>query len=232
MATLKESLAADLTGYTPVQVEPTLAKYHPPMEPDLQPKFNPMLRCPLPPVSVTPDSLRQFYLGGVVPQMRVFTPPNSLPGSGGTVIQNTTIQTTTSGSSSSSTSSIASKQASITTSVLNPNDVFSGSLLVSKSFQLLQVTASSTCRIQLYGTAMAQSIDLGRALDAAPAAGVFQNIISDVALDTAPYQWPYQNRIGANGDSPQTSLVYISITNLDIVSDVITVTISYVPLEL
>jgi hypothetical protein len=228
MATLKESLAADLTGYMPV-ARPTA--FQPPVELELQPRLNTMLRCPIPPVAVTPDSLRQFYQGGVIPQMRVLTPPSAVAGSGGTFIQNTTVTTSVASSSSSSSTKLSATQTSITTATLNPGDQFTGSILLAKSFQLLQVTANSPCRVQLYGTALAQTLDSGRALDAAPNAGVFQNIISDIALDTIPYQWPYQNRSGANGDSPQTTLIYITVTNLDVTSDAITVTIQYVPLE-
>lgn len=36
------------------------------------------LRCPMPPLStVSPDNLRQYYVGGAVPQFR-FNPPSKL----------------------------------------------------------------------------------------------------------------------------------------------------------
>lgn len=229
MAILSEALTANLKGYEPVEINHRLTP--PALDRDLQPTFNPMIRCPLPPISSTPDSLRQFYTGGVVPQMRILTPPNIVPGSGGTFIESTAVIAPTVVSASSASTKLSATQKAITTTVLNPNDVFAGSLLLAKSFQLLQITANSACRVQLYGTALAQTLDLSRGLDTAITAGVFQNIISDVVLDTAPFQLPYQNRIGANGDSPQSSSIYISITNLDIASDVITVTISFVPLE-
>jgi hypothetical protein len=229
MATLTESLEANLEGYKPIPLESRLGPS--PGEQDLQPRFNPMIRCPLPPMQVSPDNLRQFYLGGAVPQMRILAPLIAPQGSGGTVIEKTSVTSPVTSSSSSSSTSLSAVQRAITTPVLNPGDIFAGSLLLAKSFQLLQVSANSPCRIQLYGTALAQNIDSSRGLDAPPSAGVFQNIISDVALDTSPYQWPYQNRMGANGDSPQTSLIYISITNLDVASDAITVTINFVPLE-
>lgn len=229
MATLKESLSADLSGYVPVVKLPNAM---PPIDNDLQPRMNPFVRCPIPPVSVSPDSLRQFYLGGKIPQMRLMTPPDTVTNPGGTVIQTTTVVSSSTSSSSSSTASLTAKQASITSPVLNPNISFPSSmLLAAKSFQLLSISANSPCRIQLYGTAIAQATDSGRGMDLAPPAGVFQNIISDVVLDTAPYTWTYQNRGGANGDSPQKTLLYITITNIDATSDTITVTINYVPME-
>jgi len=38
----------------------------------LQPGLSPFMRCPLPPVGgVSPDALRQWYRGGVMPQKRL-----------------------------------------------------------------------------------------------------------------------------------------------------------------
>lgn len=229
MSTLTEAINASRTGLVPID-RPALNGNNIRLGNDLQPGLNPMTRCPLPPISASPDSLRTFYSGGVIPQHRVIPP--SLPaqvGGGGSVIENVT--TESSGSGSTVVVPIKAIQASITTPTLNPNGVFTGVLTISRSFQLLQITASSPARIELYGTATAQNTDLGRALDVPPGAGTFQNIISDVALDTPTYQWPYQNRIGANGDSPQQPLLYITVTNLDVTSDAITVTLLYVPLE-
>jgi hypothetical protein len=109
--------------------------------------------------------------------------------------------------------------------------VFTGVMSISKGFQLLDLSVGTPCRIQLYGTQAAQLQDRARALDSPPPAGTAQNIICDVVLDTAPYRWTFQNRIGANGDSPQNPSVYVTLTNLDATSDVITLTLSYVPLE-
>jgi len=94
---------------------------------------------------------------------------------------------------------------------------------------LLLLSSSATCRVELYGNASIQAGDLARPLDTPPVSP--QNIITDVVLDTVPYQWSWQNRIGANADNPQTSLVYITVTNLNVSSSAITITVSYVPLE-
>lgn len=52
-----------------------------PMQPlqlqNSQPGPNAVLRCPLPQITSSPDSLRQFYNGGYVPQTRLI-PANSL----------------------------------------------------------------------------------------------------------------------------------------------------------
>jgi hypothetical protein len=123
------------------------------------------------------------------------------------------------------------QQVSVTTNPLNPGQVFVSSFSVSKSFALLGLSCNSPVRVQMYGTAQAQSFDAARGLDVPPPAGTTQNIICDVALDTAPFNWAFQSRVGSNGDSPQKSTVYVTLTNLDTKSDTITVTLSYVPLE-
>jgi hypothetical protein len=71
---------------------------------------------------------------------------------------------------------------------------------------------------------------MSRGLDVAPGAGTAQNIICDVVLDTVPYQWTFQNRTGANGESPQTTAIYVTVTNLNTTSSAVTVTLLYVPL--
>ena len=228
----------DLTGYEPVPSSPAPPNPAPSFDGQqtggLEPGRNTMIRCPLPPLwQASPDSLRQFYVKGQVPQMRVMLP--SAPGPvGGSTSTTTAVISSSSGSSGgggSSGVSIAAAQAVVRTPVLFPGNKFTGTIALPKSFQLLSLAVGSPCRIQLYGSALAQSQDSSRALDAAPAAGTTQNIICDVALDTAPYQWAFQNRIGANTESPQTATIYVTLTNLDATSDAITLTVQYVPLE-
>ena len=83
---------------------------------------------------------------------------------------------------------------------------------------------------RLYGTAAQQSADAYRGLDVAPPAGTAQNMICDLVLDTAPLVWGFQDRIGSNGDNPTSSTVYITVTNLEAVTDSFTLTFGYVPL--
>lgn len=203
---------------------------------DMEPGRNMMLRCPMPSLwSVSPDSLRQFYIKGQVPQSRVMLPaPAVAPTSDSvTTVQKVTVSSgaVSGGGASSSSTGTQASVVSIKTPVLPPGNKFIGSIALAKSFQLLSVAVQSPCRIQLYGTAMAQSLDLSRNLDEPPAAGTAQNIICDVALDTAPYNWSFQNRIGANADRPQTANIYVTVTNLEQNSDAETVVIGYVPLE-
>lgn len=227
MSSLKQAVEADRSAY--IQVEPPQSARGAAFS-QLEPVRNTVMRCPLPPVQVTPDSLRQFYMGGQVPQMRLLTPPSNITGSsGGTVISTTNI--TTASTSSSSSVSLAATSASFTTPTINPNAYYSGSVLLAKSFQLLSIAANAPCEIRMYGSQAEQLIDAGRSLDQAPSAGVWQNIITDVALDSSPYIFYCQNRNGANADSPQTSLIYITVFNIGTVSQQITASFQYVALE-
>lgn len=228
MATLREAQQTDLSNYEPVA--PKAMNALPPMT-DFQPVYNPYIRCPLPPISVTPDSLRQYYVGGQVPQFRVLTPTNNNNGGGSTTTITNNITSTAASSSSTTSTSIAAKTISLNTAVLNPGDVYFGSLSVSRSFQLLSISTSSPCRIEIYGSAIAQNLDAGRNLDEAPIPGTQQDLITDVVLDTNPYQWSWQNRIGHNSDNPQNAVAYITVTNIDVISEAITITLIYAPLE-
>lgn len=236
MPSLKDALvsAVDMSGYEPST--PTTSPTAPTLP--LEPVKNTMIRCPMPPLwSASPDSLRQFYVGSAVPQSRIMT-PNPVSTSGGTSTENVLIAGTGTntpsgggGGGGGSTNPIQAAQVVIVTPVLPPNTKYTGAFILSKSFQLLSIATGSACRVQLYGAFSAQMADLARGLDVSPGAGTAQNIITDIALDTMPYQWVFQNRMGANGDVPQNSFVYVTITNLDAISDVITLTLQYVPLE-
>lgn len=233
MPSLTDALAADLSGYAPVENTSGPGKAPRP-EVSLQPVLSSMIRCPLPPVNATPDSLRSFYVGGLIPQHRLMIPMVSSPtNGGGTVIENTTVTSSTSSSSGSgsSTNNITSVRATFVTPSLAPGDSYQGVINMSRTFQLLSVSANVACRIQLYGTSTSQSTDSSRGIDVPPGAGVFQNIITDVVLDTSPYQWSYQNRGGANADSPSAPVAYITVTNLDTLATAVTVVVEYTALE-
>jgi hypothetical protein len=72
--------------------------------------------------------------------------------------------------------------------------------------------------------------DAGRQKYAPPAAELANNIITDLVLDTAPYIWNWQNRIGANSNTPQTTNLYIAVTNLS-GPTMVQVNITLLPLE-
>lgn len=229
MPTLSDAIKTDLSNYDPVESVSRINAAAPVA--DSQPNRGTMMRCPLPPLfQPSPDNLRAYYLKGQVPQFRIFTPPSS-QSSGGAVTTTTTEVSGSSGGGGTTTPVIAAAIVSIKTNTLAPGASFTSTVQMSKSFQLLSLAASAAMRFELYGTNSAQTADAGRGLDIPPAAGSTQNIICDVALDTAPYQWAYQSRVGANGDSPQSATVYVTITNIGTVNAALTATLTYVPLE-
>jgi hypothetical protein len=233
MPALSETIGQDLSNYRPAAQpsSPRVAPVAPP-SPYKEPGLNVFLRCPLPPVwQATPDSLRQYYQNNLIPQTRLFNPPALVTGGpSATTINSSITSGGASGGGSSSSTSLSITNTSIKTTSLNAGSKFTGSFALSKAFELLNITATSPCRVQMYGTALAQSSDAFRPLDVSPPAGTGQNIICDIVLDTFPYNWSFQNREGSNSDSPVTSTVYLTVTNLDAVSDIITLSISYIPI--
>lgn len=196
----------------------------------LEPVFNQFLRCPLPPVAVTPDSLRQYYRGSLIPQNRLMTPSNlsSTSGSGGstTAVSGSTTNNTT------ITTVVKALSASVPTPVLNPGDMFFATATMAKTFELLQIAVSSPARVQIYATQSEQTSDAGRPDTSPPSIGTTQNLIADVSLDTSPLSWNMTwIPVGANGDFPRTTNIYVTITNIASLSIPITATLLYVPNE-
>jgi hypothetical protein len=104
--------------------------------------------------------------------------------------------------------------------------------LTAKSFQLISCTSTAPCEVRLYGSSAAQIADSARATDAPLAAELGNNLISDIVLDTSPFVWNWQNRIGANSDTPQTTNLYITVLNLSSGTSVQpTLTFVLLPLE-
>jgi len=214
-----------------VQLEP--AQRADPHTSDLQPGLNAMMRCPLPPVNITPDSTRQFYRGGMLPQIRVMSPPPNNATGGG--ISSSSEDTGSSGSSGSSgggstTVSLKLQQLALTTTPLNPNSIFIGSLQLGKVFDIMQISTSASARVRLYGNLRSQTLDAARQIDVPPAFGTEQGLIVDVALDTSPLTFSLEGISGSNYDNPPNNLVYTTVTNIGNTSSPITVTVSYVQL--
>lgn len=218
------------------RVEPRSASAPIPFVPtkaSLEPVFSSLLRCPLPPVAITPDSLRQFYRGGTVPQHRILTPvPSSAGTGGGTVTKNTFVQ----GGSSTSTFTNPAQNASVSTPILNPGGSFQTSVNVSKVLSLTKITASVPARVELYATAAAQSSDFGRPAFISgvinpPTAGTEHEVIADLYLDTV-LDWAMSPMaVGANDDFPQTTVLYVTVTNIGATSTSITASFTYTRLQ-
>jgi hypothetical protein len=190
------------------------------------------LRCILPPFNSDPDTLRQFDNVSTGPKIRVM--PRPQPKSSGNTITNkvTNVSAGTVSSTTSGGTTLATNVAVFTTSSLPIGVVQQSSIQLSQSFQMLNIASNGPCEVRLYGTLAAQSFDASRATDAPVPAEVISNIISCVIFDTAPYFWPWQNRIAANQDIPQTAAIYITVIGTNPASSApVTLTIEFIPLE-
>jgi hypothetical protein len=224
MPALKDVLSKGLPeGYVPVENAP------PATSPVDDAQFSsPTVRCPLPPTNADADSLRTFQKGSSTPQFRVMPLP---PQTGGS----TTV--TEGGSSSSSSGSGGGTAVSVATTVsttvnIPANGATITRIAATQSFQLLSISTNAPCCVRLYGNAAAQDTDSSRAIDAPVPAELTQNIIIDLVFDTAPYFWTTQNIMGVNADSPQGTILYITVLNPTAAPlSNATVYITYLPLE-
>jgi hypothetical protein len=246
MPTIEEAQNVDMSGYERIdKTNPLL-----PTPPSSEPGYPVWIRCPAPPILLgsNPDSLRQYYQGGGIPQFRFLNiQGNNGNGKGNTVINQ--FGTAVGGGSGSSTikpsptptpippkptpvpvptNSIAS--VTFTTSPLAPSGTYQTQLIVKKCAQIVSAVCSSAARVRLYGSAIEQAGDIIRDVDSPPPAGTALNIVTDVALDVAPFIWFYQNRVFTNGENPQRDTMYATIDNLGASTFAITVTLNYLPL--
>jgi len=230
MPALRDTIRKDSpAGFAPTQAPLAL----PPQEMPGQTnsfKVNPWIRSPLPPINAGPDTLRQFNDGDAnVPRRRVLPLPVGTGQGGAAAVTNTTV---VQAASSAATTGLTTKTVSYTSPLLTSNSTITQSLsLTAKSFQLVSVTANAACEIRMYGSALAMAVDATRVMDAPPPAEWQNGIITDVVLDTAPYTWNWENRVGCNSDSPQTTNLYIAVTNLNSIPQNIQLSIVLLPLE-
>src|ERR1039458_6393420 len=196
-------------------------------------RVNPIIRCPLPPINAGPDTLRQFNDGNTnIPRRRVLPLPVNSGVSSGTIINNT--NTTVIGSSGSGgvTPTLSAKTVTYTAPLLPPGSSGFSSLNVSaKSYQLVSCTANGPCEVRIYGSSSAMAVDASRLIDAPLPAELANGLVTDIVLDTAPFQWFWENRVGCNSESPQLTNLYIAVTNLSIGSAQPQVSIVLLPLE-
>jgi hypothetical protein len=203
-----------------------------PAEPGRVLGANPFIRCPLPPFNATSDTLRQFNENGKVPARRVIPLPASVAASGNTtIVNNTTVTSTSGGSSGNVPVTVAAKTVSLSVPTLLPGDSFTAELVASAAAVLMLVGASDACEIRLYGDPVTQAVDVSRTTDTAPPFEVTQGLVSDVVLDTSPYQFNWQNRLFVNQDSPQTTNIYVTVLNPTSSAVTPVVTVTYLPLE-
>jgi len=194
-------------------------------------KVNPWIRSPIPPTAAGPDTLRQFNDGDTnIPRRRVLPLPAASGTGSGVINYPTTIIQERGGSTT--TPTLTAQTVTYTSPLLGAGSSNQQSINIStKSFQLVSVTANVACEIRMYNTALAMAVDATRAMDAPPKAELANGIIVDVVLDTAPYFWSWPWQGGANADSPQTTNLYLAVTNLSGIPQQVQLNLVMLPLE-
>lgn len=211
-----------------------------PNKPDIasQPSGLQWTRSPVPPISISPDSVNLFQNSGIVPQYRVMstlplfteteatgnvTVTNTVGGSGGSSSSSTTVVTTP----------VSALSTAFVTPVINQGSPYQASFQIARSFVLLSVTVSSPARVEFYSTANARTSDASRSVDQPIVLGAPNSLIADLNLmQPAEASWTMSPAaLGANGDTPTSATIYVTVTNQTPSSQPITVSIVYFPLE-
>lgn len=196
--------------------------------------MNPTLRCPLPPFSTTVDTIRQWNMTGKTPVMRVIPLPTQ-QGAGGGVSSSITNVTNQGGGGSANTPTsvtLLPLTAFFNVPFLPPQGTYTVTIKLSQSFQPLQLSATQPVEVRIYSNPTTQIQDIARPTDIAVPFNLIEGVITDVVFDTV-LEWDWENRIGANADSPQTVNAYITVVNPSLTAGVApcSVTLVYVPLE-
>ncbi len=229
MPTMKEAISRSREGLVPLpHPESTDSKGTVNSSESAQLLQNPFQTCPLPQLNTASDNLRGFNIGGKVPQFRVLPPPPVEATSKTTTITAVSATASTSSSGGSTTSPTISN-ASVSTTVLAPSGIWTGTVQMSKGFQIQSVNANSFARVELYGSKQAQTLDQSRPVSQAPM-NTTQGLIMDVVL-LSSLSWKVLDCVGYNMDNPAANTIYVSVTNVSTASKAFTVTITYVQLE-
>ena len=179
---------------------------------------NPFLRSPMPRIDAAPDSLRQFYSGGI-PQFRVMPPPVAAV-SGIKGEKGDTGPQGSPGTPAKSTGGGAKRVTiPLTTASIANNASATGTVPLGRSFIIIEVKASAACRIRLYSTAAARTADASRPSLTSPILYTEHGVIIDLVLDSSlapfPVTWICSPEAPGSDaeDSPVGDISY-SVTNL------------------
>jgi hypothetical protein len=195
-------------------------------------------RCPVPPISISPDSLSSYGQKGLVPQARFMA---SLPlfqdsgESSTSVVKTTTVgggSSSGAGSGTTTSLTLAPTNTGIKTDSISQGVPFLTSIQMAPLFLLYKVTVSSPARVELYSTSSAQNSDKGRLVSTPVSLGTENEIIGDfnLALSTESPWLCSPAPTGFNGDDPISSTIYLTVTNLNPSTVPIIVSLFYLPL--
>ena len=199
-------------------------------------------RCPVPPISISPDSLSSYDQKGLVPQARFMASLPLFQDSESSGTSTSTVVTVGGGSSGTSSSGPSSggstttgtlpTNTGITTPAISQGIPFLTSLQMAPLFILCKVVVSSPARVELYCTSSAQASDKGRLATTPVSSGTENEVIGDfnLALNSESPWLCSPAPTGFNGDDPISSMIYLTVTNLNSSTTTITVSLFYLPL--
>jgi hypothetical protein len=194
-------------------------------------------RCPVPPISISPDSVNQFQNTGTVPQDRLIsvTPLFTQQEVTGSISNTTNVSVSGKSISLSGTSgtTVTSATAAVVTNPISYGETAALSIQMAKSYLIYRVAVTSPARVRIYSTPGTQSSDAGRASSTPVVLGASTGVIGDLYLASSSESiWMCSPAItGFNGDDPQAATVYVSVTNLAQTTTPITVSFFYLPFE-
>lgn len=227
MATLAQATSKSIEDLGLTRISPTnISRSLPVVD---EPSEMMFMRSPLPPISATPDSLRQFGIPGI-PQMRIIPPAanGGATSSIGTVVERGGSTASSSGSSTVITTSSI-QNASVTTTTLSQGISAQAAVPMSTVFALLRVSVNNPARVRLYSTKAAQTADVNRDTATPVTIGSESGIIADLLLlGNTELTWTCSPAIlGFNDDDPRVSTIYVTVTNPNPSSTTFTVAFTY-----
>lgn len=137
------------------------------------------------------------------------------------------------GSGSGSGTTVAAQNASVTTPPISFGVAYSTVVTLAESFALLRLSVSSPARVQLYSTQNSLAMDSGRDLLTPVLNGPSNGVIADFDLELAAEQNFLCSPavLGFNGDTQQSTAIYIAVTNMKPSTVPITVSFFFIPLQ-
>jgi hypothetical protein len=116
---------------------------------------------------------------------------------------------------------------------INPNQIYQGTVSLALTFGLISISANVPCRLRLYATSGAASVDASRTSAQPLFSSEQSECICDITLNaTTGLTWVLAPMAyGSDTDSPPSGNISYNLTNLTNTTQTVSVTLTYLPLE-
>lgn len=125
----------------------------------------------------------------------------------------------------------------ITNNSVAANTIVTNDVTLAKSCLITAINVSGPCRVRCYTTSAKRTSDLSRLVTVPPTVGTQHGVNFDIVMTSAnttsfPATWVLSpTAIATNEDDSNSNTLYFSITNLDTITDNITVIITFLKIE-